>query len=376
MADFGFAAAGAGQRSESFVFTLIEGSTGRVKRQLHPLRGGAPTITQQDGKIITRTLSLPLAVEDAARIETGDRVEVSMIVRGRTWPLGRFLQVSDVRQDYADHVADPSSIRTLAAVELQDATAIINTEMETGFVSRLEPADEAVRRLMAPLGIDVVLEASNLEISNSWTIGETRTAVLEVLAEFGGYLPPWVDVDGALRLVRTFDPADRVPDFDFDADLSVVRETITRSNSLLLAPNRFVIVGNAGVTYDGQGNELEAPPIVAICDVPSTAPHSIQNLGFARPQVLEEQVTSQAQAQALADTRCLTQGVVETVEVETALDPRHEAWDVVRFEGRNWLQPSWAMVLVAGGGMRHSLQRVYPATPQVLDTIIATGGGA
>lgn len=355
-----------GQRSESFEFELLEGSTLRPKGELHPLRDAAPTLTQQAGASIKRSLTLPLAVEDAERLLPSDRVAVWMHLGDDRYPLGQYLQTSDIRQDYADDVDDPASIRTLSALALDDQMVVINTEMELGFTARLENADDTIRRLLEPLGILVNIEGSDIHVSNSWTLGESRLSILEVLTEFGGYLAPWIDSTGALRAIRAFDPADRLADFDFDESSTVIRESITRSNSLLIAPNRIVVVGNAGSITGADGAEQDAPPLVAFADVPSTAPHSATNLGFVRPQVVEAQVTSLVQASTLAETLALTQTAVETVELSGALDPRHEAWQVVRFEGANWLELGWSMELVAGGAMQHSLQRVYPATPQVL----------
>ena len=49
----------------------------------------------------------------------------------------------------------------------------------------------------------------------------------------------------------------------------------------------------------------------------------------------------------------------ETVSVTTALDPRHDSYDVIRWQGENWLETAWSMDLAEGGNMTHQLRKSY-----------------
>lgn len=360
---------GRGQRSESFRFERREGSSLRPLGEIHPIVGA--TLNQGGTGSLVRNLSFSLGEEDSAQVNfVSDRVDVSMLLGGETWKLGRFLFTDAVSQDYVDEGS--TAVRTLTTCQLSDQMAIVDTELETAFDSVLEPAREAIERLVGDLDIEVLVEDSAQIISNSWMAGTSRKSVLEAMAQLGGYLPPWFDSEGVLRVIQQFDPTEGTPDFDFDELQNVVADSVTRSDSTIYAPNRIVVVSNGGNTYGGSSSEknpvdpIDPGPMMAFCDVPSTAPHSVFNLGFVRPRVEEIQATSVAQCQAVADLHCLTQTVAEEVQLSTAIDPRHEAWNRVRFQGKRWLESGWSMTLEAGGDMRHSMQRSYPPSPQVL----------
>lgn len=360
---------GRGQRSESFRFFRREGSSLRPLGDLHPIEGA--TLSNSGTNSLTRSLSLLLGEDDAAETNfVADRVDLSMRLGGQEWPMGRYLFTDAVNQDFPDPAT--GEVRTLVSCQLTDQMAIVDTELETSFTSILEPARSAIERLLEGLDLELLIEDSPHLISNSWMAGTSRKQVLEAIAELGGYLPPWFDNDGVLRAVQLFDPSEGVADFDLDAQQTVIAESVTRSDSTIYAPNRIVVVSNGGNTYGGSSSEkhpvdpIDPGPMMAFCDVPSTAPHSALNIGFIRPHVIEIQATSVAQAQAVADLECLTQTVAEEVELSTSIDPRHDGWDRVQFQGERWLETGWSATLVAGGEMRHSLQRSYPPSPQIL----------
>jgi hypothetical protein len=299
---------------------------------------------------------------------------VSMRLGGETWKLGRYLFTDAVNQDYFD--GDAGAVKTLTSCQLADQMAIVDTELEGAFSCVLEAPRSALERLLGGLGFDMLIEDSGQLISNSWMAGTSRKAVMESIAQLGGYLPPAFDGDGVLRIRLQFDPTEGTPDFDFDDLQNVVAESVTRSDSTIYAPNRIVVVSNGGNTYGGSSSEknpvdpIDPGPMMAFCDVPSSAPHSILNLGFARPRIEEIQATSVAQCQAVADLYCLTQTVAEEAQLSTALDPRHQSWNTIQFQEKRWLEASWSMTLVAGGDMRHSLQRSYPPSPEVLSGVV------
>jgi hypothetical protein len=364
---------GRGQRASSFQFERREGSSLRPLGLLHPIWGG--TLTHTAGRSVMRTLTFEVGEAESAEVNfVSERIYVSMVVDGEAKPLGRFRFADATQQDFADE--DSGNVRSLTACQLSDYMSIVDTELETSFTSVLEPARGAIERLLSDIDVEMLIEDSGQLISNSWMAGTSRKAVLEAIAELGGYLAPWFDHEGVLQIRRQFDPTAGVADFDFDAQQNVFADSVTRSDSTIYAPNRIVVVSNGGNTYGGSSSEknpvdpIDPGPMMAFCDVPSTAPHSVMNLGFVRPDILEVQATSVAQCQAVADLMCLTQTVAEEVDLSTALDPRHDGWNTVDFQEKRWLEIGWSMQLLAGGEMRHSLQRSYPPSPEVLSGVV------
>ena len=94
-------------------------------------------------------------------------------------------------------------------------------------------------------------------------------------------------------------------------------------------------------------------------DVPSSAPHSIQNRGFAVPLVAQMQVETVQQATAVATSIGLQSTLYQRTTLQTFPDPRHDSYDVIRWQGSLWLELAWSMDLIAGGNMTHTLRKVY-----------------
>lgn len=369
MTDFFDFSGGLGQRSETFRFDRREGSSLRPLGSLEPILGAS--LSQSGSRSLQRTMTFSLGEAESTRVNfVSDRVDLFMELGGQSWPMGRYLFTSSTQQDYLD--TDSGLVRSLTACTLADQMSIIDIELQTAFVAVLEPARSSIERLLEDLPFQVQVEDSGALISNSWMAGTSRRTVLEAVAQLGGYLPPWFDNNGVLQVKQQFDPMFGVAEFDFDQTEAVFQDSVTRADSTIYAPNRIIVVSNGGNVYGGSSSEknpvdpIDPGPLTAFCDVPSTAPHSAMNLGFIRPQVVEIQATSQAQCQAVADLLCLTQTAVEEIELSTAIDPRHDGWNTVQFQGKRWLQTSWGTALVAGGAQRHSMQRSYPPSPEVL----------
>lgn len=347
--------AGIGQRTDAFIFRMTDGGTGAVLGEVHPSREATVTLDQSAGAVITRALTLEFDEDESASINPlSARIEPFMLTGGREWPLGHYLFTDPLRQDYAEYDSAPGEVRSLMSSPLADRMAIVDTELEHSFTADDENAGVAIRALLAPLPILAEVDDSASVVANTWAAGTARSGVLGTLADLGGYLAPWFDHHGVLQARRRFEPALAIPDFDWDASPHVYRDSITRADALAYTPNRYVVVGNGGTA--------ENAPVVAYCDVPSTAPHSALNIGFVRPRVVEVQVSGLAQAQEYAQNMCLQQTVAETIQVSGPPDPRYEAHQVIRFEGELWLHVAWSMELAAGGTMRHTLQRALRPT--------------
>lgn len=334
-----------GQRSATFQFLLTDGPTGQNLGEIHPIRGSA-VLTHDTTRTIKRDLSLSLGVEDSARINViRDRVSVSMILSGVTYPLGRFL--------FADDTGNKKSSGTLRTEKLIDEMFVIDQKMERGFTA-FGTVDTAIQNLLTGIpNLVLGMEASGLESTGSWAAGTSRAKVLGDLCTQGGYFSPWFDNNNVLRIIRSFDPADRLPTFDFDAGNSVFRDSIAETNDLLDAPNKFVVISNAST---GANATVAA---VGTYTVPNSAPHSITNRGFVIPDVRDIQLTSPGQAQVAAETIGITNTIFERTQLATAPDPRHDSYDVIKWDGEQWLELQWSMTLLEGSPMQHVMRKTY-----------------
>jgi hypothetical protein len=338
------------QRSVSYRFELVNGRTGVRRGGLTPLRDTTPSLSHDSTSTISRRVSgVTLGVADAARIDPlVDRVTISMVLgdRSRTvYPLGRYM--------IADSVAVQTTGGTTAPLTLLDEMLLIDQDLESGFNAGGQLVDQAVLRLLEGLPIgEVVIDSTEQTSAASWSPGTSRASALNELATMGGYFRPWFDHHGRLRIPRAFEPAGRTPTIDLDATKRVLRNSISRTSELLTAPNRWVVVSND----PGSGTA----PVVGTYDVAAAAPHSITRRGFVVPKVVEAQLPSQDQATVYARTLGIQQTIYEVVELSTPPDPRHDGYDVLRWDGLLWLEVGWTMPLAAGGEMRHTLRRTYP----------------
>lgn len=340
-----------GQRSSTFIFRLSDGVTGENLGTINPLRDSPPTLTHDTSRTIKRQLSpLNLGVIDSARINPlRQRVTVSMVIKNVEYPLGRYMFTDSTRSQWTSG--------NLASCNLVDEMFIIDQEMEESFsvnIAGNESVEAAIRRLLVSYTtIDIAIEPSNSEATGSWPAGTSRAKVLGDLCTQGGYFQPWFDNLNVLRIIQSFEPASKIPNIDFDLGKQVMRGTIANTDDLLSAPNRFIVIGNS---TNATSSNL---PAVGIYNVPNSAPHSAVNRGFVIPDVRDIQVKNSFGAQAVANTIGISETVFERVELDTAIDPRHNSYDVIRWQEEQWLELSWSMQLEAGASMRHLLRKAY-----------------
>lgn len=352
-----------GQRKATFRFSLVDGVTNQPLRTLTPIKGSIPTLMHDTSRAIPRSLSLNLGVADTAAINTiRDRVLVSMVIGGETWPLGRYMFVDNSRViGTGGNLSSPALTDEMFILDQprEDSFAALVTvsTAASGFgeiVTPLEQIDQTMTRVLRGTGITARIDATPYTSIGSWNVGTSAVQILNNLATDGDYFAPWFNNLGRLRIMRTYDPAYEVPDFDFDASNKVIRGSITASDNLLDAPNRIIVVSN-GVASDVSAQA----PVVGTFDVPLSAPHSSYNRGFVVPRIETRQVESIQQATAIARTIALRETAFEIVELATPPDPRHDSYNVIQWDNKRWLETRWSMELIEGGSMQHTLQRVY-----------------
>jgi len=314
-----------------------------------------PTLSHDTTSTISRRVNgLALARADAALIRPlVDRIEVAMVVgagRGEAvYPLGRYM--------VADAADVTSTGGNTAMLTLFDEMFIVDQQLDTAFDAGGQLVNLAVERLLDGLPIaEVDIDATEQTSTNSWSPGSGRGGALTDLATQGGYFKPWFDNNGRLRVMRAFEPAAQAPGIDLDDTRRVVRDSISRVSDLLTAPNRFVVVSN------DPGGDGDSQPIVGTYDVPASAPHSISQRGFVISKQVDAQLPTPRQVQVYARTLGIQQTIYEVVELSTPADPRHDGYDVVRWDDQLWLEVGWEMPLAPGAQMRHTLRRAYPDT--------------
>jgi hypothetical protein len=334
-----------GQRQCTFRFDRINAVTGEDLGQINPLRGAS--LTHDTTRTIKRQLTMSLGVEDTAAINAvQDRILVFMVFPGgQEYPLGRYQFTDNTRQVFTSG--------RLGQVALNDEMFLVDQQIPEAVNGVSNGINQVISTILDPLPIEFAAEATLFQCTQAWGIGSGRGSMLEALAVTGDFFSPWFDNYGILRFIRSFDPATRIPELDWDEGDQVLRSGITETDDLLTAPNKFVVISNASSNL--------ASAVVGTASVPPTAPHSLANRGFEILEQQDLQLTDASQAQAVANNLANRQTIFERVSLTTAPDPRHDSYNVIRWQGDLWLELAWSMALTEGGNMNHLLRKAYHA---------------
>lgn len=341
--------AAVGQMQYSYRFALSDAVTGEELGDINPIRTGS--LSHDTTRTTKRTLSLSLGSADTEAINTlTDRVSLFMVIPGAVcpdtvsgdWPLGRYQFVDGaLKQFTSGNLSQPS---------LTDEMFLIDQEIGQGISGVGQPIASVLVTTLTGLPITFRIDPSPFTSADAWSVGTNRGQILEALATAGDYWSPWFDNTGVLRFVRTFNPAKAIPDFDYDNTFSIIRDSITRQTNLLTAPNTVLVVSN---------NSSNGKPAVGRSTVPVNAPNSVANRGFAVTKTYQVQLSDPSQAQAVADGLMRRLGIFETATLSTPADPRHDSYNVIRWESSNWLELAWSMPLTPGAPMVHTIRRAY-----------------
>lgn len=185
-----------------------------------------------------------------------------------------------------------------------------------------------------------------------WAAGrDTMLTALDGLCKIAGFLPPYYDNQGRLVCRSTPNLTGATPTFEYGQGLGDVLPGGVMSSDLLTAPNRYQAIG-------GQADA----ELVGIFDVPDAAPNSFANTGrrIVKSQNVQG-ITTQAQADQSAASLYATDISSYTwLSFETArVNPLHDTWDVVSFDGVNYREVGWTIEAKAGGKMAHQLRGTY-----------------
>lgn len=356
-----------GQRQATYKFVLVDGIDGIIKGEITPARGdGAPTMSHDTSRTVKRTVTpVLLQPSDVDRVDpVRDRIHISMVFPGADsdssdleFPLGRFM--------FSDFTRVPTAGGTWASCGLLDEMFMVDVPLESSFSispsdvigDLIESADATIRRLLSKMNILIAAESTSYYSAGSWPIGTRGGQVVNDVAQVGDYLSPWFGNDHRLHLKRVFDPADEVATFNWDARKFVLRNSITLPSDYLSSPNRILVISNDAVS--GGEAQLSRRQVYGSYDIPASAPHSQVNRGFVYQETYSLPVNTISQANAVA--RVIGQRTlnVDRVELSTPPDPRHDAYDVIRWNDTNWLELGWSMPLTEGAEMQHVLRKAY-----------------
>lgn len=337
-----------GQRSATFRFDYIDVVTG-YRTPVTPIKDTVPTLAHDVGRTITRQLSnANFGVVDTSLINViSGRIEPFMVFSDAEYQLGRYMFNNQTKFDRTSG--------TICSCAMYDEGFIVDQQIESSFGAEsntLNPlVDNLLGALLAELPITVSIAPTVYASSGAWPSGTMRGYIVEQLAIDGAYFSPWFDNTGVMRFIQAFDPATSAVTFDLDSGNKVLRGRAIRTNDLLNAPNRFIVISNSANAISGA--------IASSYDVPSSAPHSIANRGFVISKTETRQIDTVVQVAAVAQNLGLRQTLFERVELYTAPDPRHDGYDVLRWRGENWLELAWSLPLVEGAEMQHIARKVY-----------------
>lgn len=333
-----------GQRQATFKFLVTDAVTNKVLGDITPIRDPA-TLSHNTQSTIKRQLSLSLGKADTAAIDpVSNRISVAMVFpNGTEYPLGKYM--------FADATLTKFTSGNLGRYLLNDEMFLVDQEIGkaiNGFGIGITPL---IAQVLAGLPIKFKQEPTPYLNTESWDYSTHRGQILESLATSGDYFSPWFDNNGFLRFIRTFNPARKICDINFDLGSKVLRAGITQTTDLLTAPNVIVVVSNS--------SRDDSAPVYGVAYVSPNAPNSVARRGFEIRKSYTMQMNDNAQAAVVAEGLAQRNTIFETVNLVTAPDPRHDSYNVIQWDGAQWLELSWSLTLMEGGTMSHLLRKAY-----------------
>lgn len=171
------------------------------------------------------------------------------------------------------------------------------------------------------------VEATSYTIRGSewlvWPAGTSGIDPLYDLCDLAGFYSAYFNNEGTgvARSVEDLEAVDPLYTYG-EGDIHV--DALTRTNDLLDAPNRYIVISNSA-DY----------PIDGYWDVPASAPHSIQNRGgrVISKTYDVQGVESQAQATRIAKAKGQSDAsTYEWVDFSMEPDPRLDTFDIIGIE--------------------------------------------
>jgi len=345
----------------TFRFALLDISHNEIG-QLSVFSSTIPSISNNINRTVKRQLSgLVLPAAETAAINTlTDRVRPWMVrPDGTQNSLGVFLfaDATMARHTYGSvqHASVGSQLSLSGSMLDQLCTIDQDTYRSTAYRPGTLIADALEEQMERTPALEWVIEPSSSRIRGAeWFVKPAGTSQLEIindLAALGGYYSLFFDNDGVGQLLQVPDLESSDIDFAYAEGSTVYADSITESNDLLQAPNRYIVINNS----------LTDQAISGYWDIPSTSPNSIANRGFVIAKTIDMQGV-ESNSEATSAARAFGQADYSTYSwatFDTVINPDHDTFNIVGWRGTKYREQAWNMPLIHDGKQRHELRRIY-----------------
>lgn len=332
------------QRAATFHFELLN-SSGTYIGGLPVSQSSVPTISHDTTRSINRTLNRLLFDSKTSKDINpfADKVRPMMTVDSRTWSLGVYL--------FGSASLLRSSVGDFRTASLVDQTFQVNQPVERSIsFSKGTLLTSAISIVIAETGdFEIQIDPSPAAVGDSplaWKAGTPALTIINDICTMIGYYPLYFNNAG-VGIVRTaVDTSAASPNIIYDLGGSIYDQSLVESDNLLEVPNRYIVIDTSAITK----------PIVGYYDVPASFPHSFENRGFHLREVTEVQgLESDVQANFVASTIAQRDARQGKATFNGPPNPRHDSYDLLRVDGKKYLETGWSMPLVEGGQMQHTL---------------------
>lgn len=350
---------GWGQRSNSFRFELLDNQNSHIG-DVDVDMSTPPSISNNINRSPKRQLNgLHLPPSVTADINTlTERVKPWMQFQdGTEYPLGVFLFA-----DASRALFNSGSVQLAGTGDAYWTTGtmldqLVTLDQGSRGINFYGPGhsiyDALVQQLEAGGVLDYVIEATDAQVADwiVWKPNTNRLKVINDLCAMAGFYSLFFDNQGVAqaRKVPSMDAVD--PLFTFEAGENVAAESVVESDDQLDAPNSYVVVNTAFGKF----------PVWGEWKVPAEADHSYQKRGYYVVKEYDVQgVESNAQATVVAKARGQSDyASYRWVNLSTAIDPRHDTFDVLSWKKEKYRSQQWGFTLSAGADMKHEMRRVW-----------------
>jgi hypothetical protein len=338
-------------RTDRWRWEVTDLAADNVLGELHPSRDGAPRMTNGGGGRLGRTLTgLRLTPSEAADIDPVRTClrPVLILANGSEYPMGVFRWADTPEEHRSWGVSTEPSLVDRTTILDQETTRTYSWPRGTLVTAAL---DRIIGEVLPDDQYVITPSPEILHAPESHPIGSSRLSMISSLVDKLTYLPPHFVHTGVLLIRPTPDPNLAAPAVVYAPGSRVVAGTVTGGNTLLDTPNVYVV-------YD---TSASGAGIRGVYHVPDEAPHSRTNRGHLVPMTRAVQgLASYQQAQFLAAAMAVIDGRAYTERAFRApIDPRHDQWTVVEYEGTRWLEQGWDAECSPTGTMGHLLRQVY-----------------
>ena len=284
-----------------------------------------------------------------------DRIVANMVLQDRSrWPLGTFL-FSDMSYERTSVDRGTRHATMLDQAILLDQPCNRPVSFKPGVTIQ-----NAITLLMGffpyiPFEIEPSTAVIGGKEAVAWPPGTHYLAMINDLCGLGSYYSLYFDNSGVARVILVPDLEDVEPTLLYGStpgQQRVFRNTVVETDDQLTAPNRYIVINN----------QLNNDKIVGFWDIPSSAPHSIQNRDGQIIAVVVDKQGVDTIAEATAAAKAYGQADYNTyqwITFDAAPDPRHDTFDVMSWESVKYREQSWRLECRAEGSMTHEGRRVY-----------------